>query len=94
LRALSDEQLVLRDIHTVDEPDLPSRDSLLQALHLRTSQGELLQGLDANVAAWQHTRVGFLWRWLQWPVIRSFASRAYDVWALRRYRRLYGEKGG
>jgi predicted DCC family thiol-disulfide oxidoreductase YuxK len=65
---------------------------LLRTLHLRTADGELLQGLEANVAAWQHTRVGFLWRWLQWPLVRAVAGRVYDAWALWRYRRLYGDK--
>ena len=92
LRALSGDQLALRDIHTVDEPGLPCRDELLRTLHLRTADGELLQGLEANVAAWQHTRVGFLWRWLRWPLIRGCAGRVYDAWALWRYRRLYGEQ--
>jgi len=92
LRDLSGGELELRDIHTVDESGLPSRDRLLRTLHLRTGDGKLLQGLEANVAAWQHTRFGFLWRWLQWPLIRVVAGRVYDAWALWRYQRLYGEK--
>lgn len=92
LRALSGDQLAVCDIHTVDDAELPSRDELLRSLHLRTADGRLLRGLDANVAAWQHTRLGFLWRWLRWPWIRAWAGRAYDAWARWRYRRLYGEQ--
>jgi predicted DCC family thiol-disulfide oxidoreductase YuxK len=73
--------------------DLPGRVALLRNLHYRRSDGTLLSGLDANVAAWQHTRLGPLWRWLRWPLIRPFADRLYSLWAERRYRRLYHEDG-
>jgi predicted DCC family thiol-disulfide oxidoreductase YuxK len=83
--------LELQDIHQLGEdPQLPSRDELLRSLHLRTADGNLISGLDANVAAWQHTRFGRWWRWLQWPGVRGLASRAYEFWARVRYRRLYG----
>jgi predicted DCC family thiol-disulfide oxidoreductase YuxK len=82
--------LALCDIHDLDDAGLPSRDQLLRQLHLRTAKGEFLTGLEANVAAWQHTRIGWLWRVLQWPLIRPVASRCYNLWARRRYQRLYG----
>tara|TARA_R110000772_G_scaffold141115_3_gene250692 strand:+ start:64607 stop:64930 length:324 start_codon:yes stop_codon:yes gene_type:complete len=102
LGQLSDAQLQLADIHrlppncsleqtnnlaSTDAP--PSRDALLKTLHLRTADGRWLTGIDANVAAWQHTRLGPLWRWLSWPLIRPVADRVYRLWAERRYRRLY-----
>lgn len=90
LKALSGDALVLCDIHTVDDPNLPSKEILLQSLHLRTTQGDWVQGLDANVLAWQYTRFGFLIRWLRWPLIHVFSRRVYNCWAVRRYRRLYG----
>jgi predicted DCC family thiol-disulfide oxidoreductase YuxK len=82
--------LALCDIHEVQDATLPSRDTLLRELHFRDANGNMLVGLDANVAAWQHTRFGWLWRILQWPVIRPLAGRAYNAWAIQRYRRLYG----
>lgn len=90
LGKLCDGRLELRDIHDLEpDPALPDRATLLRNLHLRTADGRLLTGLDANVAAWQHTRLGPLWRWLRWPLIRPIADAAYRLWAERRYRRLY-----
>lgn len=90
LGKLSDGGLELRDIHALQpDPALPDRETLLRNLHLRTADGRLLTGIEANVAAWQHTRLGPLWRWLRWPLIRPIADAAYRVWADRRYRRLY-----
>lgn len=83
--------LALQDIHAIDAGEkLPDRDTLLQTLHLRTADGRWLTGADANVAAWQHTRHGWLWRWLRWPGIRPVVDAIYRPWALWRYRRLYG----
>lgn len=82
--------LELRDIHQLPASDaLPDRDTLLRTLHLRTADGRLLTGIDANVAAWQHTRLGPLWAWLRWPLIKPCADFCYNLWAERRYRRLY-----
>jgi predicted DCC family thiol-disulfide oxidoreductase YuxK len=90
LGQLCDANLQLRDIHSLTAgEDLPDRETLLRTLHLKTANGELLTGIDANVMAWQHTRLGPLWRWLRWPVIRPLADRVYRIWAERRYRRLY-----
>lgn len=61
----------------------------LRVLHLETASGTVLKGLDANVAAWQHTRWGFLFRPLRWPLIRQVADRLYGYWADRRFDRLY-----
>lgn len=72
---------------------LPGRVELLRNLHYRRSDGTVLSGLDANVAAWQHTRLGPLWRWLRWPLIRPVADRLYGLWAEKRYRGLYHEDG-
>jgi predicted DCC family thiol-disulfide oxidoreductase YuxK len=89
LRKISD-GLELCDIHAVVDAGLPSRDTLLRNLHFRSAQGEFVTGLDANVAAWQYTRFGWLWQVLQWPMIRPVAARCYSLWARRRYQRLYG----
>ena len=86
-------KLQLVDIHSLqDNPGLPSRQILLSSLHLKRADGELLTGLDANVAAWQHTRFGFLYKWLRWPLVRSIADWFYARWAEVRYRRLYSDK--
>ena len=91
LRRCAASSLELQDIHRLqDDPELPSRDELLRSLHLRTADGALISGLDANVAAWQHTRFAGLWRVLQWPVLKTLADGAYRFWANVRYRRLYG----
>lgn len=96
LRKASDDRLDFCDIHEADTgiEGLPSREELLQVLHIRRADGSLVTALDANVAAWQHTRYGVLWRWLRWPLIRSLVEPLYGAWARRRYRNLYGETGG
>ena len=89
LRKLKDDDLTLVNIHGLSpEPGMPSTETLLKVLHLRRG-GEWLTGVDASVAAWQHTRYGYLWQWMRWPVIRFFIDAIYDRWALRRFRRLY-----
>ena len=41
------------------------------SLHLLRASGEMVTGLAANVAVWQHTRFGALWRLLMLPGILS-----------------------
>lgn len=91
LARLQQGTLLLQDIHSMTPAEgLPDRDTLLQTLHLRTASGHWLTGADANVAAWQHTRHGWLWRWLRWPMVRHIVDACYAPWARWRYRRLYG----
>jgi predicted DCC family thiol-disulfide oxidoreductase YuxK len=91
LRKLADAKLELIDIHTLhNNEDLPDREALLGTLHLKKADDSLVVGMDANVAAWQHTRYGWLWRPLRWPIVRNVADLAYRHWARWRYRRLYG----
>tara|TARA_R110002110_G_scaffold205066_7_gene417339 strand:+ start:496441 stop:496794 length:354 start_codon:yes stop_codon:yes gene_type:complete len=82
----------LVDIHalTPDEK-LPEKDDLLRTLHLQRADGEIVTGLDANVAAWQGTRYAALWRVLRWPLIRPVANACYQRWARWRYERLYAK---
>jgi predicted DCC family thiol-disulfide oxidoreductase YuxK len=92
LARLKDDRLELRDIHTLGEAVDPLfRRALLQQLHLRRADGTWLSGLDANLAAWDHTALGACFRWLRWPGLRAFSDRLYRYWALWRYRRLYGD---
>ena len=105
LRRLKGPELSLRDIHALDteldhdvdthtaatcNTDRPDRDTLLRVLHLERD-GVFLTGVDANVAAWQHTRFGWLWRWMTWPLLRPVVEIAYNRWARWRYDRLYSQ---
>lgn len=84
-------QLNLVDIHALSELDAPPRKQLLEVLHLRTSDGHWVTGVDASVRAWSSTRVGWLWRILQLPLISPVANSVYARWARRRYINLYGK---
>lgn len=89
LRERAGNTLELIDIHRSN--DLPAdKDACLKRLHLQTEKG-LVVGIDANIAAWQHTSVGWLWRVLQLPLIKPAASKAYDIWAKRRFAKRYGQ---
>ena len=90
LQRLARPTLAFQDIHTATAEPLPSKEQLLMSLHLQRDSGEMVTGLAANVAVWQHTRFGALWRLLMLPGIRAVAERAYSYWAKRRYARLYG----
>jgi predicted DCC family thiol-disulfide oxidoreductase YuxK len=90
LKQHADSKLELVDIHSLPEKSsLPAKQVLLSNLYLKQESGNFLIGLEANVAAWQHTRFGVFFRWLRWPVLRSIADKVYDHWAKIRYRRLY-----
>ena len=61
LAKLKRDSLDLVDIHQTDiTQDMPSKEDLLLNLHLKRGD-EWVVGADANVAAWQHTRLGLLW---------------------------------
>jgi predicted DCC family thiol-disulfide oxidoreductase YuxK len=92
LQQASDGSLQALDIHDPAVGAGEDTDKLLKTLHYISPAGDRLVGLDANVAAWQHTRWGFAWRWLRWPLVHPVASMLYDAWALWRYRRLYGKE--
>ena len=90
LQRLARPTLAFQDIHTASAVSLPSRQALLLSLHLLRGNGEMVTGLAANVAVWQHTRFGLPWRLLMLPGIRVGAERVYAYWAKRRCVRLYG----
>ena len=83
------EKLILQDVHELEiDSDAPSKETLLKSFHLR--QGDRwVVGIDANIAAWQYTRIGVLWRWLRWPLIKPIASWCYNMWARKRYANRY-----
>ena len=85
-RASSELELV--DIHALEK--LPAdKDSMLKRLHLHTEDG-FITGLDANVAMWQYTSIGWCWRVLQWPLVKPIATWVYDKWATKRFDKRYG----
>jgi predicted DCC family thiol-disulfide oxidoreductase YuxK len=90
LSSLSDNALDLVDIHSMSVSD-EEKVRRLKVLHFETGDGELIVGLEANIAAWQHTRWGFIFNQLRLPVIRTIAESLYDLWAIRRFERLYSE---
>jgi predicted DCC family thiol-disulfide oxidoreductase YuxK len=86
LARLTDEHLKLVDVHSHEPaPGEPTRESMLLRLHLKAADGSWLDGVDATVKAWSHTRWGFLFRPLRWPLVAPLADRAYDYWARRRF---------
>ena len=81
LASCADASLELADIHSLDDSaDLPSKATLLARLHVRTADGQWLQGVDANVRAWQHTPYAKVWRVLVWPVFKPFSWLGYEIW--------------
>lgn len=90
LRKLNRGSLNFQDIHqVVDISDIPSTQRLLKALHLKTTEGEWLVGVDATARAWSHTPWGWLFKPLRWPLIKPLVDRIYISWADKRYRKLY-----
>ena len=83
--------LKLVDIHQ-EEMDEGMKQQMLKALHLQAADGTFKIGLEANIAAWEHTRWGWAWQWLRVPVVRWFAGKIYNAWAEQRYARLYLKK--
>lgn len=83
--------LKLVDIHQIDLDDA-TKHRMLKVLHLEAADGTFKTGIEANIAAWEHTRWGLAWRWLRLPVIRWFAGVVYNAWAENRYSRLYSKK--
>lgn len=82
------------DLSLVDIHDLPAlnhthvdKHTLLQTLHIQTSDGEWVTGISANVLAWQYTTYGVFFRWLEWPLIKPVARFIYTYWAKVRYQK-------
>lgn len=89
LKHLANNGIDFVDIHQVNDKNLPSKESLLKRLHLRTANGEWLVGLDANVYAWSQTPYGIFFKVLRvWPV-RVIADAIYTRWADQRFKKRY-----
>jgi len=81
------DRLQLVDVHSIDDPrGLPDKRELLARLHLLTSEGTWLTGLDANIRAWHHTPYRRLWQALRWPLLRPLVELAYAGWLRHRNR--------
>lgn len=83
--------LQLINIHDNDAHDIIgnlTNIELLSVLHLRTSNGIWLKGLDATVGAWKHTKFAWLFAPLRWPLIEQVADWLYYRWANKRACRL------
>lgn len=89
LDRLKNSQLKLVDIHESTELSSEKKAEYLAVLHLRLPNGDWLKGVDANVAAWSFTPIGFLWKPLRWKLWRSWVDKAYTRWAENRYCRIY-----
>jgi len=87
LRRLNRGRLELTDIHKAQTLAKPNYE-MLEILHYQTANGQWLLGLDATVAAWSHTRIGFLFKPLRWIGVKSLADRVYTRWASQRSCRL------
>ena len=61
-------------------------DRSMRILHAETFNGDLLLGLDANIAAWKTIGRKPWLSILRWPLIRPIADRAYLFFARHRYR--------
>lgn len=83
LNKLKNADLELTDLWQANV-EIP-QDELLRVLHLRTSNGNWLTGLDATVYAWRHTRLGFIFMPLRWPVLRQISDNIYSRWANKRF---------
>lgn len=79
--------LNLINIHAMTE-EYPlgniTKQELMARLHLRSAEGHWLTGLDATVAAWGHTNLGWLFAPLRWPLIKQVSDWCYDKWAANR----------
>lgn len=83
-------QLEFADIHTYTVDELPvDRATMLKRLHLLNTEQQWVIGLDATVQAWSHTRYGWFFLPLRWPLIGTLADWVYNKWADRRYQQRY-----
>ncbi|WP_417552585.1 thiol-disulfide oxidoreductase DCC family protein [Marinomonas fungiae] len=85
----TEQRLKLVDIHSevfdtlYPQIDKQAADRLLHAID---HNGQLLTGLDANVAVWQAVGKHKWLTVLRWPVIRWFADRGYLLFAKHRHK--------
>ena len=77
--------LKLIDVHSQDNIQAThTNQALLSVLHLQTSDGLWIKGLDATVKAWGHTKFKYLVLPLRWPIIKEVSDWFYFKWAKKR----------
>jgi predicted DCC family thiol-disulfide oxidoreductase YuxK len=79
LKRLADADIQFQDINSLNQSP-EERERLFSQLHLRKADGRWLTGLDANIAAWQHTRWRHCVGVLRFPVINTVARLGYGLW--------------
>ncbi len=89
LRKFKNSGLILVDIHQLLQLNGEEQEQMLRNLHLQMPDGKWLLGVEANVAAWSFTPMGFLWKPLRWKIWSGAVDRIYRRWADRRYCRAY-----
>jgi predicted DCC family thiol-disulfide oxidoreductase YuxK len=89
LRRLQWRDLDFADVHSLSEYSEERRHNMLKVLHLRDQTGRWYTGVEATVMAWSYTPYGWLFKPLRWPIIRKVVDRVYNIWAARRYAKLY-----
>lgn len=89
LQKLARKDLQLVDVHKATDLTDAQKEMYLRTLHLRDASGHWLKGVDASVAAWSYTALGFLLRPLRWRVFTPLVDRLYARWADRRYCKRY-----
>lgn len=94
LKCLANDELSFQDVHLLQEKEiannnLPSREQLLQNLHLLRKDHSMVVGLNANIAAWEYTNRGWLLAFLKAPGVNALATVVYKIWAKFRYKKMY-----
>ena len=85
LAKMSRGKIDLVDIHGMDAHACEiESEKLLSRLHLKTADGRWITGLSANVRAWHHTPLRYLWRMLELPLIRPVSHYCYELWLRKR----------
>lgn len=90
LNKLKQAELQLVDVHQMLSLANDERERLLRRLHFKQADGRWLLDVDASVAAWSFTPLGFLLRPLRWRLLAPLVDHLYERWADKRYCRVYG----
>lgn len=85
-------QIGFYDIHnpqlSFEHPDIDFAEAN-SILHAKTSEGEVLLGLDVTHRAWQLVGLGWIVAPLRWPIFCWFSDWCYRRFANNRYRISY-----
>lgn len=77
-------------VNVHDAEALPyAKEQMLMHLHAISADGEVLTGLDANIYMWRQCEKRWLARFMAFAPVYFFAKPIYNLWAKRRYSKLY-----